>query len=69
MSIRVALNHRTQYLYDKAVLLGPQVIQFRSCTRQDRSGTVFSVFLPHRSGSLDSSSGSKAVFVSLTEYP
>jgi uncharacterized protein (DUF2126 family)/transglutaminase-like putative cysteine protease len=29
MSIRVALNHRTQYLYDKAVLLGPQVIQLR----------------------------------------
>jgi uncharacterized protein (DUF2126 family)/transglutaminase-like putative cysteine protease len=29
MSIRVALNHRTQYLYDKAVLLGPQVVQLR----------------------------------------
>jgi uncharacterized protein (DUF2126 family)/transglutaminase-like putative cysteine protease len=29
MSIRVALNHQTHYLYDKAVLLGPQVIQLR----------------------------------------
>ena len=27
--IRVALNHRTEYRYDKAVLLGPQVIQLR----------------------------------------
>jgi signal transduction histidine kinase len=44
-------------------------IRFRSCTRRDKSGTVFSVFLPHRSGSLDSSSGSEAVFDSLTEYP
>jgi transglutaminase-like putative cysteine protease len=29
MSIKVALNHRTQYLYDKAVSLGPQVVQLR----------------------------------------
>lgn len=29
MGIRVALNHRTQYVYDKAVSLGPQVIQLR----------------------------------------
>src|SRR5271154_1634141 len=29
MSIQVALNHRTQYQYDKAVKLGPQVIRFR----------------------------------------
>jgi uncharacterized protein (DUF2126 family) len=29
MSIKVALNHRTQYLYDKDVSLGPQVIQLR----------------------------------------
>jgi uncharacterized protein (DUF2126 family) len=29
MRIRVALNHRTQYRYDKAVFLGPQVIQLR----------------------------------------
>src|SRR3984893_1606009 len=29
MSIQVALNHRTQYRYDKAVSLGPQVIQLR----------------------------------------
>ena len=29
MSIRVALNHRTQYRYDKAVSLGPQVIRLR----------------------------------------
>jgi len=27
--IRVALNHRTEYRYDKPVLLGPQVIQLR----------------------------------------
>jgi uncharacterized protein (DUF2126 family)/transglutaminase-like putative cysteine protease len=27
--IRVSLNHRTEYRYDKAVLLGPQVIQLR----------------------------------------
>jgi len=27
--MRVALNHRTQYRYDKAVFLGPQVIQLR----------------------------------------
>jgi transglutaminase-like putative cysteine protease len=29
MGIKVALNHRSQYRYDKAVLLGPQVIQLR----------------------------------------
>ncbi len=29
MSIKVALNHRTQYRYDKAVSLGPHVIQLR----------------------------------------
>jgi uncharacterized protein (DUF2126 family)/transglutaminase-like putative cysteine protease len=29
MGTRVALNHRTQYSYDKAVSLGPQVIQLR----------------------------------------
>jgi uncharacterized protein (DUF2126 family)/transglutaminase-like putative cysteine protease len=29
MSMQVALNHRTQYQYDKAVSLGPQVIQLR----------------------------------------
>jgi uncharacterized protein (DUF2126 family) len=29
MSVQVALNHRTQYRYDKAVSLGPQVIQLR----------------------------------------
>ena len=29
MSVQVALNHRTQYLYDRAVSLGPQVIQLR----------------------------------------
>ena len=29
MSIKVALNHRTQYRYDKAVSLGPQVVQLR----------------------------------------
>jgi len=29
MSLHVALNHRTQYRYDKAVALGPQIIQLR----------------------------------------
>ncbi len=29
MGITVALNHRTQYRYDKAVSLGPQVVQLR----------------------------------------
>ncbi len=29
MGIQVALNHRTQYRYDKPVFLGPQVIQLR----------------------------------------
>ncbi len=29
MSIQVALNHRTQYQYDKAVSLGPQIIRLR----------------------------------------
>jgi uncharacterized protein (DUF2126 family)/transglutaminase-like putative cysteine protease len=29
MGIKIALNHRTQYRYDKAVSLGPQVIQLR----------------------------------------
>src|SRR5271165_6851890 len=29
MGIQVVLNHRTQYRYDKAVSLGPQVIQLR----------------------------------------
>ena len=29
MSIQIALNHRTQYRYDKAVSLGPQVIRLR----------------------------------------
>src|SRR5271165_3241939 len=29
MSIQVALNHRTQYQYDKAVTLGPQIIRLR----------------------------------------
>ena len=29
MSIQVALNHRTQYRYDKAVSIGPQVIRLR----------------------------------------
>src|SRR5271165_330589 len=29
MGIQVALNHRTQYRYDKAISLGPQVIQLR----------------------------------------
>ena len=29
MGIQVALHHRTQYRYDKAVYLGPQVIQLR----------------------------------------
>jgi uncharacterized protein (DUF2126 family) len=32
MRIQVALNHRTQYRYDKAVSLGPQVIQLRPAT-------------------------------------
>ena len=29
MGIKVALTHRTQYLYERAVALGPQVIQLR----------------------------------------
>ena len=29
MSIQVALNHRTQYRYDKPVSIGPQVIRLR----------------------------------------
>src|ERR1700740_3251094 len=29
MSIRVALNHRTQYRYDKSFSLGPQVVRLR----------------------------------------
>ena len=29
MGIQIALNHRTEYRYDKAVSLGPQVIQLR----------------------------------------
>jgi uncharacterized protein (DUF2126 family)/transglutaminase-like putative cysteine protease len=29
MGIQVALNHRTEYRYDKAVSLGPQVVQLR----------------------------------------
>jgi transglutaminase-like putative cysteine protease len=29
MGIQVSLNHRTEYRYDKAVFLGPQVIQLR----------------------------------------
>jgi uncharacterized protein (DUF2126 family)/transglutaminase-like putative cysteine protease len=29
MGIQIALNHRTEYRYDKAVFLGPQVIQLR----------------------------------------
>ena len=29
MGIQVALNHRTQYRYEKAISLGPQVIQLR----------------------------------------
>ncbi len=29
MGIQVALNHRTQYRYDKAISLGPQVVQLR----------------------------------------
>ena len=29
MGIQVALNHRTQYRYDKAVFLGPQLVQLR----------------------------------------
>jgi len=29
MSLRVALHHRTDYCYDKAVSLGPQVVQLR----------------------------------------
>src|SRR5271156_487749 len=29
MGIQVALNHRTEYRYDKAVTLGPQVIRLR----------------------------------------
>src|SRR5277367_3584406 len=29
MGLQVALNHRTEYRYDKAVSLGPQVIQLR----------------------------------------
>ncbi len=29
MSIQVALKHRTQYRYDKAVSLGPQIVQLR----------------------------------------
>src|ERR1700722_15346550 len=29
MGIQVALNHRTRYGYDKAVSLGPQVVQLR----------------------------------------
>ena len=29
MSIQIALNHRTQYRYDKAVSIGPQVIRLR----------------------------------------
>jgi uncharacterized protein (DUF2126 family) len=32
MRIQVALNHRTQYRYDKAVSLGPQTIQLRPAT-------------------------------------
>ena len=34
MSIRVALNHRTRYEYDRPAQLGPQVVRlFRACTR------------------------------------
>src|ERR1700684_3843147 len=29
MGIQVALNHRTEYRYEKAISLGPQVIQLR----------------------------------------
>src|SRR5882724_10470799 len=29
MSIHVALHHRTQYLYDRAVSLGPQLVRLR----------------------------------------
>ena len=29
MSIQVALNHRTQYLYEKAVTIGPQIVRLR----------------------------------------
>jgi uncharacterized protein (DUF2126 family)/transglutaminase-like putative cysteine protease len=29
MSIQIALNHRTQYRYDKAVAVGPQVVRLR----------------------------------------
>ena len=29
MGIQVSLNHRTHYRYDKAISLGPQVIQLR----------------------------------------
>ena len=29
MGIQIALNHRTQYRYDKAIFLGPQVVQLR----------------------------------------
>jgi transglutaminase-like putative cysteine protease len=29
MGIQVALNHRTHYRYDKAVSLGPQIVQLR----------------------------------------
>ena len=29
MGIQVALNHRTHYRYDRAIFLGPQVIQLR----------------------------------------
>src|SRR5271154_4485954 len=29
MAIQVALNHKTQYRYDRMVMLGPQVVQLR----------------------------------------
>ena len=29
MGIQIALNHRTQYRYDKAIFLGPQLVQLR----------------------------------------
>ena len=31
MAIRVALQHRTEYRYDRRIALGPQVVRLRPC--------------------------------------